>query len=250
MEVFSHSWAVRYFLSILLTAALVLMAASVASAAPRSLKTTGIPQASGSLNAEVIAPTVARKAPRTSARVAMKLSPSPQYGAGLTTLQVTRRVVRPDGSVWYRVRLNKRPAKSQGWVEGSRLRISRNPLRVVVRTKARTLTVYRNNRRVMRTKIAVGKGSTPTPHGRFAITEKIWLADKGSFLGPVVMPLTGYSETLDSFMGGDAQIGLHGTNSPSRIGKRSTSGCAVMSNKAALKLAKLIRPGTPVLIRG
>jgi len=58
--------------------------------------------------------------------------------------------------------------------------------------------VFRNNKLVLRTRNAVGKGSTPTPNGHFAIAEKV-LGPYSGFLGPVIMPVTGYSNVLNEY---------------------------------------------------
>jgi len=64
----------------------------------------------------------------------------------------------------------------------------------------------------------VGTSSTPTPRGRFAIAERIEMNNPGNFLGPIVLPITGYSEVLNEFAGGDGRVAIHGTSAPQLIG--------------------------------
>jgi len=72
----------------------------------------------------------------------------------------------------------------------------------------------------------------------------------GGFLGPIVLPLTGFSETLNEFAGGDGRVAIHGTSVPSLIGTQASHGCMRMRNADIVRLARLATPGTPVAIRG
>ena len=114
----------------------------------------------------------------------------------------------------------------------------------------RRLTVFRSNRPVVRAPVAVGRPGTETPLSRdFAIAELIPTYDPGGFLGPIVFPITGYSERLFTFAGGDGRVGIHGTSLPSLIGTAVSNGCIRMYNRDIVRLSRLVRPGTPLTIR-
>jgi lipoprotein-anchoring transpeptidase ErfK/SrfK len=49
--------------------------------------------------------------------------------------------------------------------------------------------------------------------------------------GPYAFGLSGFSEVLTSFNGGQGQLGLHGTNQPDKIGTRVSSGCIRLRNE-------------------
>ena len=68
--------------------------------------------------------------------------------------------------------------------------------------------------------------------------------------GPMVLAfgLSGFSEALDSFNGGDGRLGLHGTDDPTSIGSDSTHGCIRLTNDAIVQLAETVPLGTPVAI--
>jgi lipoprotein-anchoring transpeptidase ErfK/SrfK len=51
---------------------------------------------------------------------------------------------------------------------------------------------------------------------------------------------------LNEFGGGDGQIGIHGTNDPSSVGKDVSHGCIRMRNSAITTLAKMLPLGVPV----
>ncbi|MBW3648616.1 MAG: L,D-transpeptidase, partial [Actinobacteria bacterium] len=66
--------------------------------------------------------------------------------------------------------------------------------------------------------------------------------------GPYAYGLSGFSTTLDTFAGGEAVIGLHGTNDPASIGKDVSFGCIRLNNADIRELADLLPLGTPVRI--
>jgi len=61
--------------------------------------------------------------------------------------------------------------------------------------------------------------------------------------------LSGFSNQLTSFAGGDGVIGIHGTNDPSTIGQTVSHGCIRMHNADIEKLVPVLPLGTPVEIR-
>jgi hypothetical protein len=44
-------------------------------------------------------------------------------------------------------------------------------------------------------------------------------------------------------------IGMHGTNSPDRIGRNESSGCIRLANWDAFRLCQLVKKGTPLEVR-
>ena len=197
----------------------------------------------------LLAPVVARRAPRESARPRTVLRPVAPLGYGPTVLMITRSVVI-DGRRWVEVLLPIRPNGVRGWVPADVLRMRQTPIRVVIDVSERRLTVFRVNRPVIRAPVAVGMPGTETPRSDwFAIAEVIPTRTPGAFLGPIVMPITGYSETLNEFAGGDGRVAIHGTSLPELIGTAVSHGCIRMRNRDIVRVARLARPGTPLKIR-
>jgi lipoprotein-anchoring transpeptidase ErfK/SrfK len=161
---------------------------------------------------------------------------------------VTRSAV-VDGRRWVEVLLPRRPNGSRGWVPADVLRLRTTALRITIDLGDRRLTLHRAGRRIASVPVAVGKPGTPTPRGRFAVAEMVRTGLPGAFLGPIVFPLTGYSETLNEFAGGDGRVAIHGTSLPALIGTRASNGCIRLRNSDVVRLSRLVRPGTPVLIR-
>jgi lipoprotein-anchoring transpeptidase ErfK/SrfK len=96
--------------------------------------------------------------------------------------------------------------------------------------------------------VAIGTGATPTPLGRFYIIELLQPPDPTGPYGPFAFGLSGFSETLTSFAGGDGVIGIHGTNDPVALGTDVSHGCIRMANDVIETLAGVIPLGTPVAI--
>ena len=70
-------------------------------------------------------------------------------------------------------------------------------------------------------------------------------------VGEVTIPgLSGFSNVLTSFNGGQGVIGIHGTNAPEALGSDVSSGCIRMHNDAITRLVQEIGLplGTPVEI--
>jgi lipoprotein-anchoring transpeptidase ErfK/SrfK len=69
--------------------------------------------------------------------------------------------------------------------------------------------------------------------------------------GPWAFGLSGFSETLTTFNGGQGQLGLHGTNQPEKIGTRVSSGCIRLKNEDIEKLVSEVQnspQGIPVQV--
>lgn len=225
------------------------LALTAAGAAPAdTAEGPARPTADLSWSARVLAPVTARALPSSSARPIVVLQPNAPIAQGPQVLLVLgRRDV--GGREWVRVLLPLRPNGASGWVPSDVLRFHSTTLRVVVDQSDRRLTVFRAGRPVMSTKVAVGTPKTPTPMGRFAVAERIYTGTPRAFLGPVVLPLTGYSEKLNEYAGGNGRVAMHGTSLPQLLGTRASHGCIRIGNAAVMRLARMAMPGTPVLIR-
>ena len=206
------------------------------------------PTAKLSWTGRPIAPLVARAAPRPGAGVVARVSPEGSLGLGEVGLLVTG-VRRVRNQTWVQVMLPVRPNGTRGWVSSHALRLTANRYRILIEQGTRRLTVYRSGRRVLTTRVAVGTGSTPTPDGRFAVAEVINTGDPNGALGRWVMPLTAYSPVLRTFAGGNGRVAIHGTSRPDLLGQRVSHGCVRVGNAQISRVARVIRPGTPVTVR-
>lgn len=169
-----------------------------------------------------------------------------------TTMLGTPRVVlgvegpTPEG--WLEVLLPVRPNGSTGWIEVADVTLFVVDRSVEVDLGDRSLRVVQEGEVLLETEVAIGGGSSPTPTGRFFVTDSVILTDPGGPWGPHAFGLSAFSDTITEFNGGDGIIGIHGTNQPSSIGQARSLGCVRVPNEVALELAGIISAGVPVEI--
>jgi lipoprotein-anchoring transpeptidase ErfK/SrfK len=149
---------------------------------------------------------------------------------------------------WLEVYLPVRPNGSTGWVKRADVTLKAVDEAVLIDLSARTLTVTLGQEVVVTTSVAIGAPDVPTPTGRFYVVDKLSTGSTDSAYGPFAFGLSGHSETLTEFAGGDGQIGIHGTNQPSSIGEAVSHGCVRVPNDVAVELNDLLPLGTPVTI--
>jgi hypothetical protein len=166
----------------------------------------------------------------------------------LETVTVVTIVEGPiDG--WARVMLPVRPNGSEGWVKTSDIEIYVVAGRLLVDLSEKTLTYYRGGEVVLTSTVAVGTGRNPTPTGHFFVTDNVTMADPNSPWGPHALGLSGRSDTITEYNGGDGIIGIHGTNRPDSIGKAASLGCVRLPNDVITAIHEMVPIGTPVEIR-
>lgn len=216
------------------------------AAAPPAPTEVGPPTRQWSWAARVLAPAVVRVAPDRRSKSLGMLQPTAPLGSGPMILLVleTRLVGETE---WTRLLLARRPNGSSGWVRSDVLRFRRNAMRIVIDRSERRTYVLRNGRVVLRVRNAVGTSATPTPLGRFAVAEKIPVPS--GFLGPMVLPTTGFSEVLNEYAGGNGRFAMHGTSQPWLIGTPASHGCIRHTNDGIRRIAGMVSPGTPIIIR-
>ncbi|QGG96818.1 L,D-transpeptidase family protein [Actinomarinicola tropica] len=149
---------------------------------------------------------------------------------------------------WLEVLLPTRPNGSTGWIRLDGMDLHTVDHEVVVDLTARTLTVLDAGVVVLETPIAVGSDESPTPTGRFSVVDKLDTGAADGPYGPFAFGLSGHSDVITEFAGGDGQIGIHGTNDPSSIGQAVSHGCVRVPNDVAATLNDLLPLGTPVTI--
>ncbi|MDQ1711673.1 MAG: hypothetical protein QOE45_1123 [Frankiaceae bacterium] len=169
-------------------------------------------------------------------------NPQPS-GAPLTFLLKSQ-----PGGTWLEMFLPIRPNGSTGWVRATDVSVVGVPFRIDVLRAEHRLRLYENGKLKKDFAVAIGTNNTPTPGGTFYLKELLVPTNSGGFYGPYAYGLSGFSNVLTTFAGGDAVIGIHGTNDPSKIGSDVSHGCIRMRNADITYLAKLLPLGTPVHI--
>jgi L,D-transpeptidase catalytic domain len=148
------------------------------------------------------------------------------------------------------VLLPERPNGSTGWVRGADVAVEQVDHEIIIDLAARTLRWSERGSVVLDTQIAVGSQQYPTPTGRFFVTDLLDTGEGSGSYGPYAMGLSAHSDVLTEFGGGDGQVGIHGTNDPSSIGRAVSHGCVRVPNDVITRLATTVRIGTVVTITG
>lgn len=164
-----------------------------------------------------------------------------------TPLVLLAKTVQADG---IEVFLPIRPNGSTGWVDPADVTLYSTDFALDVYHESHTLTLSDEGVVVATYSIATGQDDMPTPGGTYFLRELLAPPNPKGPYGPYAYGLSGYSPVLDSFNGGDAVIGIHGTNDPSSIGKDISHGCIRMHNDDITELVETwkLPLGTPVHI--
>ena len=229
------------------------LAAPPAHAAPRALAAPAVggPTSKSAWTATPTYPTAARSAPRQDARRIARVTTTAAWDGGPVGLLVLGARHDKSGRLWVRVQLPERPNGRAGWIDADYTKLSTTPWRIAIDRGRRRAVVFRAGRPVRSWRVVVGKPSTPTPRGLFAVYERV-RQPAGSELGPWALQLTAHSNTLMNYGGGPGRVALHGRSGPllsDPLGSARSHGCIRMQNRIVNWLAARARPGTPVEIR-
>jgi len=181
---------------------------------------------------------------------------SPVAAAPAQTLPATTILGTPqaylvlDGPIdnWTLLALPGRPNGATAWAKTDDLRFEIVDQQITVDLSDRNLTFVSGGEELINATVAVGSNSNPTPVGRFFVTDVVQLSNPNSAWGPFAVGLSGRSDTITEFNGGDGIIGIHGTNRPNTIGQPVSLGCVRLDNESITLLANTIRLGVPVRI--
>jgi hypothetical protein len=192
--------------------------------------------------------TFAREEPSADAPVVKKLTTSTHDGTPELVLALRWRRLE-NGRIWVYVRLPMRPNGSKGWVRREDLgRFRVVDTRFVINRDKLTAKLFKDGRRVLRTRVGIGKPASPTPGGRFYVRERLVPADKNTVYGVFAFGTSAFSNHETDWPGGGI-IGVHGTNQPELIPGRVSHGCVRIVNDDIRRLKRKMPLGTPILIR-
>lgn len=192
--------------------------------------------------AEAVGPTVAVYASPGDASPSTTLDNPSEYGVPLVFLATSYR------GDWIEVLVPVRPNGMRGWLPASSVDLTQHNFRVRVELGKHRLTVWRGDDVIMDEPVGVGKAKTPTPKGLFYTTELLKPPDPNGIYGAFAFGLSGYSDVLHRFRGGEGELGIHGTTNARDLGRDVSHGCVRLSNEAMTRLAGLLPLGTPVFI--
>jgi lipoprotein-anchoring transpeptidase ErfK/SrfK len=150
---------------------------------------------------------------------------------------------------WLRVMATELPNGRTGWIPASAAGVVPSPWALRADLSSRTLTVFKNGVVVRRFSVAIGKPSTPTPTGRFAVTDKLDFVGRSSAYGCCALALTGHQPHIEPGWRGGNRLAIHGTSLPGTIGQAASFGCLRASDADVRWLVRRAYLGSIVEIR-
>jgi lipoprotein-anchoring transpeptidase ErfK/SrfK len=109
---------------------------------------------------------------------------------------------------------------------------------------ARTLELWRGSKVVRRMPVGIGGPNTPTPVGRFSVTDKLIPARGLSYYGCCLLALSGHQPYLRPGWAGGDRIAIHGGS----VSGAASAGCLHAGDADLRALMNVIPIGTPVYI--
>jgi len=216
-------------------------------------------------------------APPAPPREARRAAPTPQLGLGRAVgAQLHRRTqlrARPGGPVvrtlgtrtgfgservmavvarrgrWLGVLSHHMPNSRAGWIPADSATLLWEPYTLHVDLSERRLVVRRDGRVVRRVTVAIGRPGSPTPTGRFAVTDLLRISGGRSPYGCCALALSGRQPNVPQGWGGGDRLAIHGTPDDSTLGTAASSGCLRAGDRDMRWLLAHIPLGAPVRIR-
>jgi hypothetical protein len=151
---------------------------------------------------------------------------------------------------WLGVVTDEQPNGKLAWVRrrDRALRAARTRWSLHADLSARRVELRRGGRTVRSLSVGIGTSGSPTPPGRYAVTDKISGARYGSYYGCCILALTGHQTNPPPGWTGGDRLAIHGTNAPSTIGTAASAGCLRAADTDLQVLMRLVPLGTPVYI--
>lgn len=156
--------------------------------------------------------------------------------------------VRRRSGEWLGVPTPEMPNGELGWIRGTP-----GPLRdhfvddaLLVDLSERRASHFEAGEEVRGWTVSIGSSETPTPTGRFAVTDT-FRGGLNPVYGCCALALTATQGSLPDYWPGGDRIAFHGTEGP--LGEAISNGCLRSSDAVLRELVGEVPIGTPVLIR-
>jgi lipoprotein-anchoring transpeptidase ErfK/SrfK len=156
----------------------------------------------------------------------------------------TRLAVVGESDDWLAVISARLRNRVRGFVHHSTVRLVHDNLAVEVDLSARELMVWRLGTALRRIRVAVGAQSTPTPRGRFAVTDELanfWPSVYGCC---AIAPSGRQTIPTPGWQGGD-RLAIH---AGSGVGSAISNGCLRAASSDMRFLMRVLPLGTQVVV--
>ena len=189
----------------------------------------------------MLEPTALRARP--GGKVVARVKPRTEFGSPRVLAVTARR----DG--WLRVIATERPNGAAAWMREGGVRLGGIDVSLRVDRSERELTLRRDGEVLRRMPVAVGRPGTPTPLGRFAVTDRLRTHRPDSPYGCCALALSGHQPRLiEGWPGGD-RLAVHATPDVESVGARASLGCVRVRSRDARALMRAVPLGAPVVVR-
>ncbi|MDX6655664.1 MAG: hypothetical protein QOH62_457 [Solirubrobacteraceae bacterium] len=147
---------------------------------------------------------------------------------------------------WFAVRTAALPNGRIGWISADDAKLLRETWALEIDLSRRRLIAHHKGRRAFSIPVAIGNPATPTPTGRFGVTDRLRMS--GTTYGCCALALTGHQPHIPQGWGGGTRIAIHGTPNEGSIGAPASHGCLRASTSGMHRLMAVIPLGTTVHI--
>jgi lipoprotein-anchoring transpeptidase ErfK/SrfK len=183
---------------------------------------------------------------RPGGRVIARVSSTTRFGTQTTLAVAAKR------GPWVGLTSTDIPNGTLGWVKRSRrdgLKASSTHVSLRIDLSRRSLELRDGRRVIRRASVGIGRPGSPTPTGRFSVTDEISGSRYGPFYGCCIVALSGHQlHTPPGWQGGN-RLAIHGTDNPGSIGVPSSAGCLHADAADLRVLMRRVPLGTPVFIQ-
>ncbi|MEC4984607.1 MAG: L,D-transpeptidase [Oscillatoria sp. PMC 1068.18] len=132
------------------------------------------------------------------------------------------------------------------------LNLTSEPTKLLLKLSERRLYVFVGEDLLVTYPVAIGKGSTPTPTGKYEvfqmISDPVW---QNPWTGEVTEPGPNSAlglRWIGFWTDGKDYIGFHGTPTVNSIGNAASNGCVRMFNEDVVALFQQVKMGTTVVV--
>jgi lipoprotein-anchoring transpeptidase ErfK/SrfK len=136
-----------------------------------------------------------------------------------------------------------------GWLPLAAGHLFEEPRSIVIELSKRKLMVFHRGKLTDTYKVAVGTTATPTPTGKFAVTDRLTTGNAQSDYGCCILALTAHQPKILQGWGGGDRVAIHATPHTWTLGNAVSHGCVRASNDALRQLMRHARLGMPVTIK-
>ena len=181
---------------------------------------------------------------RPAGAVVATLDARTEFGSPQTFAIVARK------GRWVGVTTSELPNGRVGWLRDNRsIRVTPTSVKLVLDLSRRRLLLFDGRRALRRMTVGIGGASSPTPRGRFAVTDKLLGSRYGADYGCCILALSAHQPRLPAGWRGGDRIAIHGTTDAGSIGAATSAGCPHARNSDLRVLFRAVPLGAPVIIR-